>query len=79
VHGLRVNLALAKTILHAAETVPRTAFGFPLLLAGSGSVWRRKVSLRHFASPLGDLCGFALVSPSYRKVRKGFRKERKAN
>jgi hypothetical protein len=28
---------------------------------------------------LGDLCGFALFFMFYRKVRKGFRKDRKAN
>jgi hypothetical protein len=28
---------------------------------------------------LGDLCGFALSFSSYRKVRKGFRKDRQAN
>jgi hypothetical protein len=43
------------------------------------SLEAKTVSLRNFASALGDLCGFALFFKSYRKVRKGFRKERKAN
>ena len=46
---------------------------------GSGSVWKTKnVFFAKLCVWLGVLCGFALYFTSYRKVRKGFRKERKA-
>ncbi len=64
------------TALNAPASLKHPAHPLP----GTGVVWTLK--LFFFAELcvwLCDLCGFLSSFTSYRKVRKGFRKERKAN